>query len=199
MEFREVVRRRRMVRRFDRRPVPHETIDGIIDIGRRAPSAGFSQGLELLVLDSPDTVAEFWQLTQDPGFPWDPDDIAVGPTVIVIPLPDAHRYTQRYSEPDKIAFGMDDAANWPVRFWDIDAAMASMLMLLAAVEEGLGGWFFGITHGERELLDRFGVPPGLRPIGILGFGYRAADEEPSGSWMKRRRRPLEEQIHRNGW
>jgi nitroreductase len=199
MEFRDVVRRRRMVRRFDRRPVPRETIDGIIDIGRRAPSAGFSQGLELLVLDSPRTVAEFWHLTSDPEFGWDPDDVAVGPTVIVIPLPDAHRYTQRYSQPDKIAFGMDDEANWPVRFWEIDAAMAAMLMLLAAVEEGLGGWFFGITHGERELLDRFGVPPDLRPIGILGFGYRAADEEPSGSWMKRRRRPLEEQIHRNGW
>jgi nitroreductase len=199
MEFRDVVRRRRMVRRFDRRPVPRETIDGIIDIGRRAPSAGFSQGLELLVLDSPDTVEEFWQLTQDPEFPWDPDDIAVGPSVIVIPLPDAHRYTQRYSEPDKIAFGMDDEANWPVRFWDIDAAMSSMLMLLAAVEEGLGGWFFGITHGERELLDRFGVPPDLRPIGILGFGYLAVDEGPSGSWMKRGRRPLEEQIHRSGW
>jgi nitroreductase len=199
MEFRDVVRRRRMVRRFDRRPVPRETIDGIIDIGRRAPSAGFSQGLELLVLDTPDTVAEFWHLTSDPEFGWDPDDVAVGPTVIVIPLPDAHRYTQRYSQPDKIAFRMDDEANWPVRFWDIDAAMAAMLMLLAAVEEGLGGWFFGITHGERELLDRFGVPPDLRPIGILGFGYRAADEEPSGSWMKRRRRPLEEQVHRNGW
>jgi nitroreductase len=199
MEFRDVVRRRRMVRRFDQRPVPPETIDRIIDTGRRAPSAGFSQGLELLVLDSPETVAEFWQLTSDPEFGWDADDIAVGPTVIVIPLPDAHRYTQRYSEPDKIAFGMGDAANWPVRFWDIDAAMAAMLMLLAAVEEGLGGWFFGITHGERELLDRFGVPSDLRPIGIAGFGYRADDEEPSGSWMQRRRRPLEEQIHRNGW
>ena len=199
MEFRDVVRRRRMVRRFDQRPAPPETIDRIIDTGRRAPSAGFSQGLELLVLDSPETVAEFWQLTSDPEFGWDADDIAVGPTVIVIPLPDAHRYTQRYSEPDKIAFGMDDAANWPVRFWDIDAAMAAMLMLLAAVEEGLGGWFFGITHGERELLDRFGVPSDLRPIGIVGFGYRAPDEEPSGSWMNRGRRPLEEQIHRNGW
>jgi nitroreductase len=199
MEFRDVVRRRRMVRRFDQRPVPPETIDRIIDTGRRAPSAGFSQGLELVVLDSPETVAEFWQLTSEPEFGWDPDDIAVGPTVIVIPLPDARRYTQRYSEPDKIAFGMDDAANWPVRFWDIDAAMAAMLMLLAAVEEELGGWFFGITHGERELLDRFGVPSDLRPIGILGFGYRASDEEPSGSWMQRRRRPLEEQVHRNGW
>ena len=50
-----------------------------------------------------------------------------------------------------------------------------------------------------ELLDRFGVPSHLRPIGIVGLGYRAADEEPSGSWMKERRRPLDEQLHRNGW
>ena len=90
---------------------------------------------------------------------------------------------------------MDQAANWPVKFWDIDAAMASMMMLLAAVDEGLGGWFFGITHGERDLLDHLGVPEGLRPVGILGFGVRADDEEPSGSWMSRRRRPFEDQVH----
>ena len=131
-----------MVRRFDQRPVARDAIDRIVDVGRRAPSAGFAQGLELLVLDTPETVSVFWE---------------------------------------------------------IDAAMASMLMLLAAVDEGLGGWFFGITYGERELLDAFGVPARLRPIGIIGLGHRAEDEEPSGSWIKRRRRPLEEQIHRNAW
>jgi nitroreductase len=199
MEFRDVVGRRRMIRRFDQRSVPRELIDRIADIGRRAPSAGFSQGLELLVLDTPQTVADFWVLTNDPADGWDPDDVAAGPTVIVMPIPDAGRYTQRYSEPDKVAFGMDREENWPVRFWDIDAAMAAMLMLLAAVDEGIGGWFFGITYGERALLDRFGVPADLRPIGILGFGYRAEDERPTGSWVTRRRRPLGEQIHRNGW
>lgn len=194
-----MVGRRRMTRRFDQRSVPRELIDRIADIGRRAPSAGFSQGLELLVLDTPQTVADFWVLTNDPADGWDHDDVAAGPTVIVMPIPDAGRYTQRYSEPDKIAFGMDREENWPVRFWDIDAAMAAMLMLLAAVDEGIGGWFFGITYGERALLDRFGVPADLRPIGILGFGYRAEDERPTGSWVTRRRRPLGEQIHRNGW
>jgi nitroreductase len=149
MEFREVVRRRRMVRRFDRRPVPPQIIDRIVDAGRRAPSAGFSQGLEVLVLDAPETVADFWEITRDPEFGWDLEDVAFGPTALLIPLPDADRYVARYSEPDKIAFGMDDAANWPVRFWDVDASMAAMLMLLAAVDEGLGGWFFGITHGAR--------------------------------------------------
>jgi nitroreductase len=199
MEFRDVVRHRRMVRRFDQRPVPRDVIDRIIDIGRRAPSAGFSQGLELLVLDTPETVASFWETTRDPEFGWESETVAHGPTVLILPLPDPKRYLERYAQPDKIEFGMDEEANWPVRFWEIDAAMASMLMLLAAVDEGLGGWFFGITYGERGLLDGFGVPTHLRPIGILGIGHLAEDEEPSGSWMKRRRRPLDEQIHRNGW
>ena len=199
MEFREVARRRRMVRRFDQRPVPPEVLDGILDLSRRGPSAGFSQGLEFLVLDTPETVAEFWEITRDPEFGWDVEDIAAGPTAIVLPMPDAARYVERYSQPDKIAFGMDRAENWPVAFWDVDASMAAMLVLLAAVDEGLGGWFFGITHGERALLDRFGVPERLRPIGIIGLGYRAADEAPTGSWTTRRRRAFEDQVHRNGW
>jgi nitroreductase len=199
MEFRDVVRHRRMVRRFAHRAVPSDVIDRIIDVGRRAPSAGFAQGLEFLVLDRPETVSAFWGTTRDPEFGWEPDAVGHGPPVLILPLPDARRYLERYSQPDKVAFGMDEEANWPVRFWEIDAAMASMSILFAAVDEGLGGWFFGITHGERELLDRFGVPEHLRPIGIIGLGYRAEDEEPSGSWMKRRRRPFEEQVHRNGW
>jgi len=199
MEFAEVVRARRMVRRFDQRPVPPEAIDRILDTARRAPTAGFAQGVDFLVLDPPEDVATFWRLTDDPAFPNEPDEVAEGPTVIVLPIADKRAYLRRYSEPDKIEFALDDETRWPVPFWDIDAAMASMLALLAAVNEGLGGWFFGITHGERELLDRYGVPGGIRPVGILGFGYRADDEVPSGSGSGRSRRPLADQIHRHGW
>ncbi len=188
-----------MVRRFDQRPVPLETMDRVLEVGRRGPSAGFAQGVEFLVLDRPDDIATFWETTRDPEFGWDLDDIAVGPTVLVLPIPDPGRYLERYSQPDKIAFGLDDAGRWPVKFWEVDAAMASMLMLLAAVDEGLSGWFFGIDHGERELLDRFGVPEGLRPVGIMGFGFRADDEGPSGSGANRPRRSFEDQVHRGGW
>jgi nitroreductase len=199
MEFREVVRRRRMVRRFDQAPVPPDTMDRILDAGRRAPTAGFSQGVDFVVMDTAELVADFWRITRDPEFGWEEEDIAVGPTVIVLPIADHRRYLERYSQPDKIDFGMDEAANWPVKFWEIDAAMASMVMLLAAVDEGVGGWFFGITHGERDLLDHLGVPKGLRPVGIVSFGVRADDEEPTGSWTSRRRRPFEDQVHRGGW
>jgi nitroreductase len=134
MEFREVVRRRRMVRRFAQGPVPMETIDRILEVARRAPSAGFAQGIEFLVLDRPDSVRAFWETTRDPAFGWEAETIEHGPTVLILPLPDPRRYLERYAQPDKIAFGMDREANWPVRFWEIDAAMAAMSILLAAGE-----------------------------------------------------------------
>jgi nitroreductase len=199
MEFRDVVRHRRMVRRFARRPVPADVVDRILDIARRGPSAGFSQGLEFLVLDAPESVATFWETTRDPATGWDADTTAHGPTVLILPIPDQRRYLDRYAEPDKVEAGMDREERWPVPFWDVDASMAAMLILLAAVDAGLGGWFFGITHGERALLDRFGVPDQLRPIGIVGLGYRDDDDRPSGSSTTRRRRPLDDQVHRNGW
>lgn len=188
-----------MVRRFDQRAVPRETIDRVLEAGRRGPSAGFAQGVELLVLDRRDDIAAFWDITRDPEFGWDLDDVAAGPTVLVLPIPDPGRYLERYSQLDKIALGLTEADRWPVKFWEVDAAMASMLMLLAAVDEGLGAWFFGVSHGERALLDRFGVPEGLRPIGVMGFGFRAEGEGPSGSGAVRPRRQFEEQVHRDGW
>jgi nitroreductase len=198
MELVETIRRRQMIRRFDRRPVLRETIDRILDLARRAPTAGFAQGVDFLVLDTPEAVAAFWRLTEDPDHP-NGEDLSHGPTVIVLPIADKRAYLARYSEPDKEPFGLDDEDRWPVKFWDIDAAMASMIALLAAVDEGLGGWFFGISVGERELLSHLGVPEGIRPVGVLGFGYRAPDVTPTGSGASRRRRPFEEQVHRNSW
>jgi nitroreductase len=198
VELSEIVKRRQMIRRFDQRPVPRETIDRILDLARRAPTAGFSQGVDFVVLDTPETVAAFWRLTDDPQDP-NGDDIAHGPTVIVLPIADKRAYLARYSEPDKEPFGLGQEESWPVKFWDIDAAMASMIALLAAVDDGLGGWFFGISAGERELLSHLGVPDGIRPVGVLGFGYRAPDVQATGSAASRRRRPFEEQVHRNEW
>lgn len=200
VELEQVIGRRRMVRRFDRRPVPPELIDHIVDLARRSPTAGFSQGVDFVVLDAAESIEAFWQLTNDPAFPHDDDDIANGPTVIVLPIADKRPYLARYSEPDKADFGLQREDAWPVKFWDIDAAMASMTVLLAAVDAGLGSWFFGVSHGEAELLAHLGVPEGIRPVGVIGLGYRAADEGPlQGSAWSRSRRPLADQLHRNHW
>ena len=199
MELEAIIRRRRMVRRFDQRPVPIEVVDRILDLARRSPTAGFAQGVDFLVLDTPESIGTFWQLSADPEFPPDDDDLADGPTVIVLPIADHRPYLARYSEPDKADFGMQHAEAWPVKFWEVDASMAAMTALLAAVDAGLGGWFFGMSHGEADVLAHFGVPDGIRPIGVIGLGYRAEDEKEIGSATTRRRRPFDDQIHRNGW
>ena len=72
-----------------------------------------------------------------------------------------------------------------------------MLMLLAAVDEGLAALFFGIFSHEAELLDALGVPAGLQPIGTIAIGYGAPDR-PSGS-LRRGRRGLDQVVHRGGW
>jgi nitroreductase len=197
VELREVVRRRRMVRRFDPRPLPGELLDRILRSATRAPSAGFSQGLDLLVLEGPEAVRGFWRATADPRF--DKPYSTAEPPVIVLVLSDKQAYLDRYSAPDKAGLGMDTEAGWPVPYWDMDAAMAVMLMLLTAVDEGVGGWYFGVFHGAEALLDDLGVPRGRRLVGAVALGWPAADDRPVGSARSRPRRPLDEIVHRGRW
>jgi hypothetical protein len=162
-----------MVRRFDQRPVPPEVVDSILDLARRSPSAGFAQGVDFLVLDTPETIATFWRLTDDPQFPIDAADLAHGPTVIVLPIADKRPYLARYAEADKAPFGLQHEDAWPVPFWEVDASMAAMTTLLGAVDAGLGGWFFGVFTGEPEVLATTGDPP-APPSPPLGETLTAA-------------------------
>ena len=194
-----MIRERRMVHVFQSRPVDASLIDRLLDLARRGPSAGFSQGTDFLVLDEPSTLDRFWELTDDPRFPRDPDELVAAPPVLIILLADPDRYIERYSRPDKISFGLDRADAWPVKFWDTDTAMAGMLLLLAAVDVGLGGWYFGIHYGEASLRQEFDIPDERNIIGVIGLGYAGVDERPRGSAYSLSRRPFHEVVHRNRW
>lgn len=199
MEFQQLIRRRRMVRRFEQRPIPSEVLHAVLESARHAPSAGFTQGTELVVLDSPQSTRHFWSTTTDPKWPRSREQEGAGPPVIVLPLSNKKTYLDRYSRPDKAGAGLEAEEAWPVPYWDLDAAMAVMVMLLAATDSRLGGWFFGIFHGEERLLRDLGVPAGYRPIGAVGLGYPAPDDRAVGSVVSLRRRPLEDMVHRNAW
>ncbi|HEY1421203.1 MAG TPA: nitroreductase family protein [Candidatus Dormibacteraeota bacterium] len=199
MEFRELMLRRRMVREFDSRPVPREVLMRVLEVARHAPSAGFSQGFDFVVLDRPDRIEWFLKVTEHPDFPREAGEFVHRPTCLVLPIANKAAYLERYSRPDKERFGLQKAEAWPVPYWDIDTGMAVMLILLAAVEEGLGGWLWGISWGEREVLRELGVPEGCRPIGVIGLGYPLAGEAPTGSRFKIRRRSLESMVRFGGW
>src|SRR5688500_16850468 len=135
MEFSQAIKRQRMTRRYDGRQIPTETLDRILVAGQKAPSAGFSQGVAMMVLEGDDT-ERFWKLITA-QVSWEPE---ARPWAVVIPLANKQAYLDRYSEPDKQRAGMQTEDRWPVPCWQIDCAFSSMIIMLAATAEGLGCW-----------------------------------------------------------
>ena len=197
MEFDEVVRRRRMVRHFTGEPVPPEAIDRIIATAQHAPSAGFSQGVSFVVVTDPDSrrrVAEIAGEREYTSGGMDPF-ISEAPVQIVI-CTSERVYKDRYREPDKKPDPNVEEMEWPVPYWHTDAGCALMLILLAAVNEGLTGAFVGVWD-QRGLQDLLGIPEHFIPIGITMIGHPAPDvRSPS---LKRGRRPLADVLHREHW
>lgn len=196
-----MVRRRRMVRRFDPdRPVGPASVDRMLANAVRAPSAGFSQGWAFVVLDSPADVERFWRATADSD--GEPDAWLRGmrtAPVLVVPHSCKDAYLDRYAQADK-GWSDRDEARWPVPYWDIDTGMASLLILQTAVDEGLGACFFGIPPAAVDAFRaEFGVPGDHMPIGAIAVGHRVADPGAKGSPTRRARRPPEEVVHRGGW
>lgn len=192
-----------MVRRYLDRPVDPDVLDRALSHALRAPSAGFTQGWGFLVLDTADDVRRFWEATSDPGALDRPSRWLEGMTrapVVVVPCSSKEAYLARYAEPDK-GWEDRDEARWPVPYWHTDAAMAALLMLLTAVDEGLGGCLFGIpAHRLDALRAEFDIPPDFAPVGALTLGHPDPGAAGTGGSPSRRPRlPTEEVVHRGRW
>ena len=70
MEFQDGVRKRRMVRAFEERPVPSELVQRILSNAQRGPSSGFTQGFDFLVFEGPEETKRFWDATPWRGNFW---------------------------------------------------------------------------------------------------------------------------------
>jgi nitroreductase len=196
IEFKEILKRRRMVRAYEPTPIRRETLERIVGTVRRAPSAGFSQGQRLVVVTDSgrrralaDAVAE--QEYVDLGFaPW-----ISGAQALVVVCTREEDYHERYRQPDKLDEG--EEIEWPVPYWHADAGAAGMLILLAAIDEGLAAGVFGIPADRmqrvRELL---GLPDDVAIVEVITLGVGAEDNasDTLSSRGTRRRRPLEELV-----
>ena len=201
MELAEAIRRRRMVRSFSGAPPPPELLDALLGSALRAPSAGNSQGWDAVVLEGPEQTGVYWEATTTPewrqGSPRWPG-LRRAPVVLTV-FSNPGAYVARYGEPDKLQSGLGSSPDvWPVPYWDTDAAMGVMVLLLAAVDAGLGACFLGNFRGEDDLKEALAVPGDRRYFGAVLVGQPGGEDPPSSS-ASRPRRGLEEVFHRGRW
>ena len=198
MQFAEVVRQRRMVRHFAPDAIDRSVLERIASTAQRAPSAGFSQGQRLIIVTDPARRRRLAELAgegfyTDRGFdPW----ISEAPALFV-PAVSAKVYVDRYNEPDKrdpsAPPGTED--EWDVPYWWMDVGCTVMLILLAAVDEGLAAGFAG---GDFDgIRAELGMPSDYTPVGVIPVGRPLPDvKSPS---LKRGWRGLDEFARWESW
>ena len=178
MEFSEVVQRRRMVRHFSPEPIDRAILERIAAAAQRAPSAGFSQGQRVVIVTDPDRRRQLAEVAGEAfytgqGFdPW----ISEAPALFV-PCVSAKVYVDRYNEPDKrdpsAPPGTED--DWQVPYWWMDAGCTVMLILLAAVDEGLAAGFAG--GDVDDIRTELAIPAHFTPLGVIPVGRPLPDKK----------------------
>jgi FMN reductase [NAD(P)H] len=203
MDFRDVLARRRSVRTYADRPVPRDVLERITNAAVvRAPSAGFSQGLRLIVVTDPETrreiaVAAAEEELAAKGRPrWK----AAAPVHVVV-LTREDDYHDRYQAKDKLAITGGREIDWPAPYWYVDAGAAVMTLMLAAIDEGLDTAIFGVTD-QDALRQTLGLPGDVKFVAVVTMGYPddATDEPTRGaSVFTERRRPRDEVVRWERW
>jgi nitroreductase len=196
MEFSDVLAKRRMVRNYTDATVERDKLERIAAAALRAPSAGNSQAIGVVVVTDPDTRQRIAEIADEPAYvaagfdPW----VSRAPAHIVISVSEKV-YRDRYSEPDKLN---DDGTqiDWPVPYWWVDAGASMMAVLLAAVDEGLAAGFLGV-HSVPQLSDLLEIPDHFNPIGIVTIGVPAPDRR-SGS-LDRPKKTVTDVVFTDRW
>ena len=148
-------------------------LDRILDLAARFPSVGNTQPQEFIVIRNQQTKIRLARAALDQFY------LAEAPVVIVV-VSDTRRSRARYGERGQHFYSI------------IDGAFAAMLILLAAVNEGLGAAFVG-AFDDDEVRTVLGLPRAVRPIGLISIGFCA--EAPT----KVPRPPKERIIHYERW
>ena len=176
MEFEQVIRKRRMIREVDpNKQIPEKTIGKLLRNAHRAPSAGHTQVQEFVVVKDPTIMKKLREVAVDQEY------VEEAPTLIVV-CSNTYSSEKRYGRRGREFYSV------------IDGAFASMLILLTAVNEGIGAGFVGAFEDDKvsEILK---LPRYVKPVGIITLGY-PKETEPVGMFE---RIPIEDLTHYEKW
>lgn len=187
-----------MHRSFLPEPIPDEQVDRIVSVIRHAPSGGFTQGSSIIVVTDAAKRAEIAAAFGDEHYTFDGRNFLRDAPVHLVISANESLYHARYNEPDKLAATGGVEVTWPVPYWFVDAGALMMLVLQAAIEEGLASAFVGHPDQKRIFDELLGLPADVVPIGLALIGTPGPGPD-VGSRLRTRRRPTDELIHRERW
>jgi len=196
MEFAELVRKRRTVRRFETTPVDREVLDGIARLAQRTPSAGFSQGQRVIIVTDPEQRRRVAATCDEADYV----EMGMGPWISecaaqFVPCVSELVYRRRYAEPDKGATP-EDEQDWPTPYWWVDIGKTAMVLMLAAHDAGLAAGFAG-PQDVPGLQAALGLPAEFHPIGVIPVGRPLPDQRSPS--LKRGWLPFDEFARWERW
>lgn len=169
MDYFELIRRRRSIRAFARKPVEDAKLQQILEAARLAPSAGNLQAYEIYVAQRPEVRAALAAAALGQDF------IRQAPVALVF-CTHPRRSSVRYGDRGSRLYALQDAT------------IACTFAMLAAAALGLGTVWVGAFRDE-DVWKAIGSPRDQQPIAILPVGYPAESPAPTD------RRPLKEFVH----
>lgn len=152
MEFDQTVRKRKMVRQYKaNKPIPDSIIAKLMENAHTAPSAGHTQVQEYVIVK--DSTIRLNLAEAALG-----QESVSGASLLIVVCSNTSRSIGRYGKRGKDFYSV------------IDGAFASMIILLSAVNEGIGACFVGAFEDDK-VSKILGLPDHVKPIGIISLGY----------------------------
>jgi len=173
MDVWSAIRTKRMVRRFEPRPLAPEHLTRIVDAGRRAGSSKNQQRWDFLVVEDRDRLRRLSEVG-----PYARHVAGAAAAVALV-------------TPDPRAAGASLSLAW-------DAGLAAENMMLAAWELGVGSCP-ATVYEQAVARDALGFPEDRFCGWILSFGYPADPDDLARPPKRGGRKPLDEVVHRERW
>ncbi len=177
MELIEGLLTRRSIRKYQDKPIKKEIIEEIIKAAQYSPSAHNRQPWEFLVIDDKKFLAELRHIQRWTSFAQDA-------ACVIIVCGDMEKSFSRNKDDEK----------WS--FVDVDCAIATQSLMLAAWAKGIGSCYCGAAPMQKivdSLKENLKLPDNIRPFAIVPLGYPAeTPKQPEDRYHP-------EKIHWGNW
>ncbi|MCX6765662.1 MAG: nitroreductase family protein [Candidatus Moranbacteria bacterium] len=170
MEFENVLRTRQSVRKFQGKEIPRETLQKILELASRAPSAGNLQAFKVVIIKDEAMRKKLSKAALDQ------QSVAEAPVNLVIcAVPEES--AAKYGERGRTLYAIQDAT------------IFAAYIQLTATNLGLSSVWVG-AFDEGKVSDILGLEENMIPLAIIPLGFSAEKPE------RKRRKGLEEIIHK---